>query len=192
MKPMNKRGFLLGEETVKIIIAVIAIIFLVALIVGLYTTLSKNKDLEYAKATMDNLAQQINAKAEQVYIYNPKNWFLSSFPQKDSKGNELMPKSCSSVGWKNCVCVYKLSTYLLTGVPKPADESVDNEGSCKEENFTVVGTIYPSDIVIKGISPSLSGIPINNPPVSLTIDYSTNEIKESSGKTEFHTNGQNG
>lgn len=192
MKRMNKKGFLLGEETVKIIIAVIAIVFLVALIVGLYTTVSKNKDLEYAKSTMDNLVNQINAKVDQVYIYNPKDWYISSFPQKDVDGNELMPRSCSSVGWKNCICVYKLSTTFLFGAPKPADVSADAEGICRELNMAVIGTIYPSDIVIRGISPSLHGIPINNPPVSLSVDYSNKEIKESSGKVEFHTNGKNG
>ncbi len=191
---LNKKGFLLGEETIKIIIAVVCIVFLVALAAGIYNNLSKNKDLNYAKASLDNLMTQINLKNTAVEIYNPSEWFISSFPQKDSNGNELLPKTCSSVGWESCICIYKLSVkgILSAWKPYPADYSADQEGKCAESDLSVVGTIYPTNIVINGISPSLSGIYISNPPLNLSIDYSAKTIKSSDGKTEFHTQGHNG
>ncbi len=192
---LNKKGFLLGEETIKIIIAVICIVFLVALAIGIYNNLSKNKDLDYAKASLDNLMTQINLKNTAVDIYNPDNWFISSFPQKDSNGNVLMPKTCSSVGWKSCICIYKLSVKgaLSAWAPYPADYSADQEGKCAESDLSVVGTIYPTATTIKGISSSpIAGIYISNPPLALSIDYSTKTIKSADGETEFHTQGRNG
>ncbi len=188
MNSMNERGFLLGEETIKIIIAVICIVGLIALVVGVYNNFSRNKEMEYAKASLDNLMNQINIQNTEVDIYNPNNWFISSFPQKDSGGNSILPKSCSSVGWKSCLCIYKLSNALKLNVA----ESVEKEGVCRQSDFEVVGTIYPTSTVIGGISPSLSGIYINNPPLALSIDYSAKKITDASGKTEFRTGGNNG
>jgi hypothetical protein len=178
---MNKKGFLLGEETVKIIIAVVAIVFLVALIVGLYTTISKNKDLEYATSTLDNLVGQINAKVSQVYIYNPKDWYLSSFPQQGMDGSSVLPQACSSVGWKSCLCIFKVGGDSLA-------KSVNSENSvCRENDFTVNGQTFvsyggfmaKSAIVFKGI-------PLKDFPLSLSIDQETKTIERSDGVTQFN------
>ena len=65
---MNKRGFLLGEETLKIVLAVIAIGFLVFFLVSLYSSYTRNKDLELAEASLGYLIEGINSGSEEVEI----------------------------------------------------------------------------------------------------------------------------
>ena len=48
----NKRGFLLAEETLKIIIAVICIVFLVYILVAVYNSHSADKKIEQAKEVL--------------------------------------------------------------------------------------------------------------------------------------------
>jgi len=61
---LNKRGFLLGEETLKIIIAIIAISFLVYLLFSLYSANRTSKDLELAKSSLNHLIEEINSLRE--------------------------------------------------------------------------------------------------------------------------------
>lgn len=75
---MNKKGFLLGEETLKIILAVISIGFLVSFLGALYYNSIKDKDLELAKASLEHLIDEINAGATEVDIYNPEEWYVLS------------------------------------------------------------------------------------------------------------------
>ncbi|MDO8528873.1 MAG: hypothetical protein Q7S06_03205 [Nanoarchaeota archaeon] len=97
---MNKRGFLLGEETVKIIIAVICLVVLVYFLVSLYIS-NQNKELKLAKASLEHLITDINAGRVETEIYNPKGWGIASFSTKDEK----KPKICLNKDWNNCLCI---------------------------------------------------------------------------------------
>lgn len=101
----NKRGFLLGEETVKIVIAVVCIIFLIALLVSIYFSVSGNQQAKTAKASMENVVipeiKKINSggevEAAGTFIPNPSGWALFSFTEGDKK-----PNLCAG---ENCVCI---------------------------------------------------------------------------------------
>ena len=94
----NKKGFLLAEETLKIILAVISIGFLVYFLTALYFANQKNEDLEQAEASLERIEKIINSvgeKSESQDIF-PQGWYLFSFTEKGK------PNSCAG---KNCICI---------------------------------------------------------------------------------------
>ena len=92
----NKKGFLLGEETVKIVISLIVLVFLVILLFKLYNGVQDNK-LEQAKSSLNYLIEQINAEGvEEVVIYNPEGWWITVW-------HDPNPDLCSK--WDSCLCI---------------------------------------------------------------------------------------
>jgi len=152
---MNKKGFLLAEETLKIVLAVISIGFLVYFLSVLYFANQGNEELEQAEASLEYLIEQINLGEETVEIYNPSPdvsseffgnwgaWDLMSFSQ-----DENIPDKCSSFNWKNCLCI----------CAQP--DNCDDIGVCRE-----------SDAIINENS-----IEIDKIPLSLKINYEDNKI----------------
>lgn len=135
----TKKGFFLAEETLKIIIAVIVIGFLIYFLVSLYFSSKGSDDMQFAESSVKYLETQMNSQITEVQIYNPKNWVLVSWNQ----GN--LPEFCSDLGWKNCVCICE------------DKDSCQDNGYCKD---------YSKEIFIKDTS-----IKINNPPITLEINY---------------------
>jgi hypothetical protein len=124
----NKHGFLLGEETVKIIIAVICIGFLVFLLTSLYFSLSGKQDSKYAEASLGLIANEvkrIDAGGEinpaGIQIPNPSGWNIFSFVGEDKK-----PNLCSN---GNCVCICK---NILINVFDRQIKSCDSDGFCSQ------------------------------------------------------------
>jgi len=117
----NKRGFLLAEETLKIVIALISIGFLVYFLVSLYLTNKESKELELAKASLQHLVDEINSNRGTVEIYNPKSWVIMSW----SEGN--LPKSCSNLDWDKCLCICEGNQA----------KDCDDNGVCLESEFIV-------------------------------------------------------
>ena len=152
---MNKKGFLLGEETLKIVLAVIAIGFLVFFLVSLYYSYTNDKDLKLAEASLEHLIEQINSGAEQIEIYNPKGWWLMSWPY-----NGVRPNSCSNIGEESCICICEGG--IIKGEDKFA-ERCDEKGTCLGNEFTIG----------EGNS-----IKIKDLPLILTIDYENKIIAE--------------
>ena len=139
----NKRGFLLAEETLKIVIALISIGFLVYFLVSLYLTNKESKELELAKASLQHLVDEINSNRGTVEIYNPKSWVIMSW----SEGN--LPKSCSNLDWDKCLCICKDN--LLSDLKA---NDCDDNGVCLESEFIVKENIkikpVPLILIIKG------------------------------------------
>ncbi len=121
----NKRGFLLAEETLKIVIALISIGFLVYFLVSLYLTNKESKELELAKASLQHLVDEINSNRDTVEIYNPKAWVIMSWSEGD------LPNSCSNLDWDKCLCICKDNQA----------KDCDNNGVCLESEFIVKGDI---------------------------------------------------
>jgi hypothetical protein len=124
---MNKRGFLLGEETLKIIIALICIVFLIYFLVSLYYSKVNEQKLKEAEALLKDSPESIEAKIDNLenvnpaerQLVNPKGWYLFSFTQ------EQKPNSC--VG-KNCLCICpKLWSLNFWGEQA---EKCDEDGVC--------------------------------------------------------------
>jgi len=132
---MGKKGFLLAEETLKIILSVIAITFLVYFLMSLYNGNKDAKDLELAQASLEHLMEEINAKSPVVDIYNPKGWGISVWPHDVMRGilffkkhNTEMPLSCFNLGWEECICICE----------DEGEEECDDLGYCLEtENISM-------------------------------------------------------
>ena len=163
----GKRGFLLAEETLKIILALISISFLIYFLTALYFSSQDSKELEQAEASLEFLIKEINAGREEVEIYNPEGWWIASWPFYQETNlftsifleeGEIIPKSCSNLGWKNCICIYPKGFSLSKAGNA---ENSDEKGICKEiSKRTIVSSTEKQ-----------SPIKIINPPLTLNIEY---------------------
>lgn len=113
----DKKGFLLAEETLKIILAVISIGVLVYLLTALYTPGQTSQELEFAEASLDRLVSEINVENEEVTIYNPEGWWILS----------------EKVRGELCIC--EESDYL----------SCREEGVCEDSEFRLDESIEIKD-----------------------------------------------
>jgi hypothetical protein len=118
----NKRGFLLAEETLKIIVAVICILFLVYLLVALYNSNSAEKKIQEAKEVLSRTDSIISSLgdggSERQDIPNPKGWHLYSFVGQEK------PNSCLN---DNCLCICGAT---LIEKLKSQSSKCDNDGTC--------------------------------------------------------------
>ena len=100
---MNKKGLLLASETLKIIVAVISIGFLIYLLAAIYFNSGDTKDLEQAEGTMDRIRlildrfDESNFSGEAVTEITPRGWKVFAFVETETK-----PNSCSL---ENCLCI---------------------------------------------------------------------------------------
>ncbi len=143
MIPFNKKGFLLAEETLKIIIAVICVLFLVYLLAALYNTNSSDKKLNQAKEVLtvtDEDSRSIEAiilslkegDEEVKDISQPSGWYLYSFVGQER------PNSCLN---QRCLCICQKP--LIEKINSRA-EKCDDKGVC-----LVVPNLAASEINLK-------------------------------------------
>ena len=99
---MNRRGLLLASETLKIVIAVICIGFLIYFLTSLYFTNVKNKNFEKAEASLNLIESEVERISEGgefredgLNVPSPSGWYLWSFI-------EDKPLSCLN---QNCLCI---------------------------------------------------------------------------------------
>ncbi|MCX6750371.1 MAG: hypothetical protein NTZ83_02855 [Candidatus Pacearchaeota archaeon] len=122
----DKKGFLLGEETLKIIIAVICILFLVYLLVAIYNSNSGDKKIEQAAAVFfdeENGIEKIisvlkDGEIRNIDIIDPSGWHLYSFVGQEK------PNSCLN---QKCLCICEKS---LIEQLKSQAKKCDNKGKC--------------------------------------------------------------
>ena len=92
----------MAEETLKVVIAVICILFLIGLIVAVYLSITGAKKTEQAEENLNRIGDIIssleNGENETQSITNPEGWNLLSF-----LGIER-PNSCLN---SNCLCICK-------------------------------------------------------------------------------------
>ena len=155
----NKNGFLLAEETLKIVIALISITFLIYFLTALYFENQISEELEQAEASLKFLVSEINDGREEVTIYNPEGWWIISWPYEG-----IMPDTCSNPEWENCICIFPkgIFTNTVEGYKEDGDE-----GECKEISKAAI---------VSSLDDKQSPIKIENPPLKLNIEYG-DEIK---------------
>ena len=110
----NKKGFLLASETLKIVVAVICIGFLIYFLSTLYFNNVKGEKLNHAKSILTESDENIelivekvrnsqgslqDGKAEEFEFVNPVGWNLFSFVVGTS---EYLPNSCGGI---SCFCI---------------------------------------------------------------------------------------
>lgn len=126
----SKKGFLLGEVSLKLVIAVICIGFLAYFLFSLYYSNVDSKNLELAKESLNFLEQEMAAGHAEVEIFNPKGWKITSFGSSEEK-----PNACSNFGWENCICFYDPDAFFKVWTDK-VDE-VNSLGTCIESDFVI-------------------------------------------------------
>jgi len=103
---MDKKGFLLAEETLKILIAVIALVFLVYFLVSLYFAKVNGDKFEQAEALLEGSSESFEVIMNNISegeiktkeVIEPRGWYVFSFA-----GSEIAkPNVCAN---NNCVCI---------------------------------------------------------------------------------------
>ncbi len=97
---MNKKGFMLGEYTLKVIIAIFCIILLLYLLFSFYSSFTDKKNINGATSTLNDLSEKmIDAKNEQervtLPLLEPNGWRLIGYSTGDR------PEQCTG----NCICL---------------------------------------------------------------------------------------
>lgn len=105
----NKKGFLLAEETLKIIVALASILILMGLVIAIYYMYTKDNEKNQAEATLKKLAEAINNGQIEFTAYNPKGKGITAW------SDEGLPEICKESGWDNCICISGTLTDLYTG-----------------------------------------------------------------------------
>jgi len=120
----NRRGFLLANETLKIIIAVICIAFLVYFLSMLYYSKTDKQKRVYAEQTLERVEEIVKSlkvgEKERQGVLNPKGWYLMSFDRADG------PNSCIH---ENCLCVCP-KAFDLRGKFDRQIKKCDSKGVC--------------------------------------------------------------
>lgn len=157
---MNKRGFFLAEETMKIILAVICLGFLLFVLGKMYYSYTLDKEVQQAKDTLARVEKEINSMKgddeRKIVIYGPVLkeklinflkqvdwWMLVSFSSGDK------PKFCTEKEWNNCLCICKNS--LFEGVPVAGKSTKEK---CDETDLCVYfsgKTLSPKSIDLKSL-----------------------------------------
>lgn len=101
-----KKGLILAEETVKMILSAIVLVALIALIVSIYFSSAKNAELEKAKDSLDHIIEMIESDETQIEIFGPSNWYIQSWPSIYGPSDDF-PELCIDNGWDSCVCIFK-------------------------------------------------------------------------------------
>ncbi len=152
----DKKGFLLAEETLKIIIAVICIMFLVYVLAALYNSNSSEKKLNQAKEVLfgteegsrgiDRIVMSLQEGDSEIKdVLNPSGWYLYSFLGQEK------PNSCLN---QRCLCICKKT---LIESWKSQAEKCDKDGVClsipnlaaSEVNWKIQGGRAPLFIEIE-------------------------------------------
>lgn len=126
----NKRGFLLAEETLKIVIAVICIIFLVYILVAVYNSHTSDKKIQQAKEVflgkegaeapgIQNITLSLEeGESENKDITDPERWHLYSFVGQEK------PNLCLN---QRCLCICEVS--FIEKLNSQA-KKCDDKGAC--------------------------------------------------------------
>ncbi|MEK6832507.1 MAG: hypothetical protein AABY32_00540 [Nanoarchaeota archaeon] len=118
----NRKGFMLAEETLKMVVAVICIIFLIYILVAVYNSNASAKKIEEAKDILLRIEGIVNnleeGAIENQDIPNPKGWHLYSFI------GEEKPNSCLN---DNCLCI---CDSILIKMIKSQEKKCDEKGAC--------------------------------------------------------------
>lgn len=102
---LNKRGFYLGEYTLKVLVAVIVIVFVfIPLAVKLWGAVTGDNKVQQAEKSMELISSAIEQARENgnfdFMIYSPKDWTILDF----APGQEETPDKCKPE-FNNCICI---------------------------------------------------------------------------------------
>lgn len=114
---------LLIEETLKMIIAVIALSFLVYFLVSLYYTSIEGDEIIQAQADINKLGSSIKNGSAEIILNNPVGWSLFGFV------NDLIPNACAG---EKCLCICDevfIGSFVFFDTERQFDEC-NEDGAC--------------------------------------------------------------
>jgi len=124
----DKKGFeLLGEETLKVLIAVICIGVLVYLLVSIYFSVSNSGKLGQAKGTLtgeNGIIAVINSEENNLDfpLTSPAGWYLFGFTEWSK------PNLCLT---EKCLCICAKTSSFANALDKYAQiKECDKKGTC--------------------------------------------------------------
>jgi hypothetical protein len=141
-KMMNRKGFLLGEFTLKVILSVVSIIILGALLFGIYGIFAGNAEVKSAEGTLDRIVNGFEELEEGE--------FTSLILVEPVDSDFIVDyKTCFS----DCLCL-EVNRVLNFGdkvVCKNLDKEIEIEKDLRIGGSTVVGFrgIEPMDVVLR-------------------------------------------
>lgn len=148
---MHKQGFLLGEFTLKTVLAVLGILLLIYLLTVLYATFSQQRALEQAQGSLERIQEGIGQAAMgEKFMYvltEPKSWKLIFYPSGLSS-----VAACN--GGVQCLCLCKKAGFFSFSSQQ---SNCGSSGACTKIG---VALTMPSDITVDG-------------PTSITISKNT-------------------
>ena len=167
MKIENKRGFLLASQVVKIVIAVICIIFLVYLLASIYFNKVNSQKKAEGAFVLENLDVEIKSvhggkepNPAGILFAKPKGWYLLSFTDAIRENKDKKPKECVGV---KCLCIcsrvskygYGLNLLWTTRRERQVAEC-DKNGACimtpniknYEEELAIISSSEPLKYVL--------------------------------------------
>ena len=141
----SKKAFLLGEFTMKVIIAVLCISLLLYLLVSIYSTFTNKNEKAQAESTLNKITEKLKLITDSnneitLLITQPSGWVLQYF----STGT---PTSCNG---KPCLCICPSKTRITNQLAKCNDDGV-----CKEVSSIIILenepaiTITMMDVLLK-------------------------------------------
>ncbi|MEK6760331.1 MAG: hypothetical protein AABX93_00220 [Nanoarchaeota archaeon] len=138
---MNKKGFLLAEETLKIVIAMICMVLLIYFLVTLYFGRINEVNFEQAKQTLIDSPESVkkamdglsDGGSKTMTLANPIGWKFLSFTENPR------PSSCAG---SNCICICKTPfiSYLTEQAVKCDDKESGicfNNQNIEQKNFNM-------------------------------------------------------
>jgi len=142
----NKRGFLLAEETLKIVISVICIGILIYFLTSLYFAKINDEKTKQATETIEQISLSLQGLGEPITLFaiEPIKWELMSFV-----GEEEKPNSCFG---KDCVCICDGVVDVFGRQIKECDK----DGAC----LSVLNLIKFNSIKITKLDKGLTNIKI--------------------------------
>jgi hypothetical protein len=144
---MNRKGFLLGEYTLKVVIAVLSILILVFLLTTIYNTFTSKNNILQAKSTIEmvqGLISEANLKGQSYgLLTEPQGWVLKYY----SLGNVA---NCEG---KKCICVCQNEGYFSS-----VDSNCNNPnyGYCEKSDSNIIN-LNIIEIKTKGINVKKEG-----------------------------------
>lgn len=146
----NKKGMILPEETLKLIIGTIVLVSLLVILIAVYYTVTFNKDLKLAEKSLENLLIYLDSgQMNTIKIFNPTRWHILSWSLFE-KEQSTFPDSCPYYG-KSCVCFC-------------SNKDCSKEKVCSSSNLQIEISSFESEQIS-----SQKEIYIDKPPITILI-----------------------
>jgi len=188
----NKRGELLSEETVKILMAVIGIGILLFMSYKVYGMFKQDTKAEQAKASLDEvigLTKNLEEGKEITsLIYNPEDWYLVSYNKEiiDKDSNKGMPSQCNQ---KDCLCLCPAYLDVESHQPGLPDyfyysdkraskglKSCEEKGVCVNSENIFIENLFEYETTFAYGEQVVNWISLLNPPIDIKLKKENNKV----------------